>query len=368
MDPIRILSIVWYKVLPANFGGQKGIANFNQALGKLFPLVCLCSRNNEAPDDLSYTVLPELPDNKLQFFNPFVQQKIVRIAKREKPTHIILEHPYHAKAAIAACRATGAKLIVHSHNIEYERYREMKNKAWKFLFKLERKVHHLADLSLFKTEDDRKYAMGAFRLHPDKCIVVPYGVERPVKVPDAKTMIAERYGYELSFGKKLLLFAGTLDYKPNTEALFNIFRRLSYYLTHDMEIVICGRYRSDSSLFFLKNTSKNNITYAGEVEDIETYFSGADIFINPVLTGGGVQTKNLDALSYDLNIVCFDNMLSGLDLSFCKEKVFIAKAGDWNDFAEKMILALKSPSPPTPDSFFSYYSFNNQVARLAERL
>src|SRR4029078_5724825 len=166
MNPIRILSIVWYKVLPAEYGGQKGIVNFNQALGKLFPLVCLCSRNNEAPGDLSYTILPELPENKLQFFNPFVQQKIVRIAKREKPTNIILEHPYHARTAIAACKATGAKLIVHSHNIEFERYRQMKNKGWRLLFKLEKKVHQLADLSLFKTEDDRKFAMAEFRLHP----------------------------------------------------------------------------------------------------------------------------------------------------------------------------------------------------------
>jgi hypothetical protein len=104
------------------------------------------------------------------------------------------------------------------------------------------------------------------------------------------------------------------------------------------------------------------------VEDIETYFSGADIFINPVLTGGGVQTKNLDALSYGLNIVCFDNMLSGLELPLCREKVFIATANNWVDFAAKMRLALESPSPPTSPEFFQHYSFDNQVANLAKRL
>jgi glycosyltransferase involved in cell wall biosynthesis len=368
MDAIRILSIVWYKVLPAEYGGQKGIANFNQSLGKLFPLVCLCSKENEAPPGLSYTVLPELPVTKLQFLNPFIQQKIVGIAKREKPTHIILEHPYHAKAAINACKATGAKLIVHSHNIESERYRQLKKKGWQLLYKLEKRIHQLAALSLFKTENDRKYAIENFMLQPDKCIVMPYGVERPIRIKDAKTMISDRYGYGLSFQKKLLLFAGTLDYEPNLKAVFNIYEHLPPYLAPDQEIIICGRNRTRAEFFYLKNHSRNNVTYAGEVNDIATYFSAADIFVNPVMTGGGVQTKNLDALSYDLNIVCFDTMLSGLDLSFCRDKVFIARAGDWNDFAEKMNLAIKSPSPPITAGFFNHYSFDNQVAKLAKLL
>jgi len=368
MTPIRILSIVWYKVLPAAYGGQKGIANFNQALGKLFPLVCLCSSNNEVPEGLSYTVLPELPVSKLQFLNPFTRQKIVRIAEKEKPTHIILEHPYHAKAAIKACRATGAKLIVHSHNIEFQRYRQLKKKGWQLLYKLEKKVHQQAYLNLFKTENDMKYAIENFKLQPGKCMVMPYGVERPIKTENAKTIIADRYGYGFSFEKKLMLFAGTLDYEPNTKAVFNIYQYLSPYLANDGEIIICGRNWSRAEFFFWDSKRKFKITYAGEVDDIETYFSAADIFINPVMTGGGVQTKNLDALSYDLNIVCFDNMLSGLDLSFCRDKVFIAKAGDWYDFAYKMKLAIESPSPPTPFDFFYHYSFDNQVAILAKLL
>src|SRR3982750_2806198 len=196
MNPVRILSIVWYKVLPARFGGQKGIAHFNQALGKLYPVVCLCSRNNEPPANLSYTVLPKLPVSKWQFLNPFIQQRIVRIAKKEKPTHIILEHPYHARAAIKACRVTGAKLIVHSHNIESERYRQLNKTGWRILYRHEKNIHQQADLSLFKTEDELKYAVAHFELSPGKCMVMPYGIERSNK-PDkaaARKILAARHG------------------------------------------------------------------------------------------------------------------------------------------------------------------------------
>jgi hypothetical protein len=33
--------------------------------------------------------------------------------------------------------------------------------------------------------------------------------------------------------------------------------------------------------------------------------AGADIFLDPVETGGGIQSKIVEALSYDLNVVCF---------------------------------------------------------------
>lgn len=49
----KILSIVWYKVLPPVFGGQKGIAGFNKHLAKHHPLVCLCSSTFRRPRSLN---------------------------------------------------------------------------------------------------------------------------------------------------------------------------------------------------------------------------------------------------------------------------------------------------------------------------
>lgn len=367
MASVRILSIVWYKVLPARFGGQKGIAHFNQALGKLFPLVCLCSRNNEPPADLSYKVLPELPVSKWQFFNPFVQQKIAQIAKKEKPTYIILEHPYHAKAAIKACKATGARLIVHSHNIESNRYRQLGKRGWRLLYDQEKRIHQQAVLSLFKTEEEMNYAVKEFKLLPDKCMVMPFGIElhgKPDKVA-ARRLIGSRHG--IPDKCKLLLFAGTLDYAPNAEAVKYIYERIAPRLSTDIRIIICGRNKLEG-FTYLNTLSHPLIINAGEAEDISGYFAAADLFINPVSLGGGVQTKNLDALSYDLNIVCLDTMVSGIDLSKCGGKIFTCHPGDLQGFCELIEKALAAPPSSTPSAFFDFYLFDKQVIKLAERL
>lgn len=283
LNPIRILSIVWYKVLPAKFGGQKGIAHFNQALGKLFPLTCLCSRNNESSADLSYTLLPALPVSKWQFFNPLIHQKIVSIARKERPTHIILEHPYHAKAALKAKKATGAKLIVHSHNIESERYRQLGKRGWKYLYKHEKKVHQQAELSLFKTAVELEYAVQHFELMPGKCMVMPYGIERPAKVDKvtARKIITDRHG--ISSNSKILFFAGTLDYTPNEQAMINIFTQVAPQITRDYKIIVCGRNRI-KGFEHLNSLSHPMVINAGEVDDIENYFAAADLFLNPVMT------------------------------------------------------------------------------------
>jgi hypothetical protein len=57
----------------------------------------------------------------------------------------------------------------------------------------------------------------------------------------------------------------------------------------------------------LKNYADQNIIYAGFVDDISIYFKGADVFINPVSYGGGIKTKLVEALGYNLNAVSTSN-------------------------------------------------------------
>ena len=172
----KILSIVWHKVLPPMFGGQKGIAYFNRHLSSRYPLVCLCSKNNKPIDDLPYKILPLLPDSKWQFINPFCWRKIKSVAKKEKVTHIILEYPYHAIAAMRSKRATHAKLILHSHNIESERFRQMGKWWWKLLRVYEKWGLQKADL-LMVSREDLKRDLGSFA--PEAEVVPP-----PFRVSD----------------------------------------------------------------------------------------------------------------------------------------------------------------------------------------
>jgi polysaccharide biosynthesis protein PslH len=365
----KLLSIVWYKVLPPVFGGQKGIALFNQYLGEQVSLTCLCAITNEEIAGLSYKLIRQLPVNKRQFIDPVVIRKIISVAKQENPTHILLEHPYHAIAAFRAKKATGARIILHSHNIESERFHQAGQWWWRLLYRYERWAHRKVDLVLYKTTADKDYSIRHFNIPPEKCMVAPYGIEKK-QIPGrdkARELIRQRHA--INTDEKILLFAGTLDYTPNAAAVESIYSRIAPMLANEnskVKIIICGR-NKELAYQYLEKFSHPLVIRAGEVDDIENYFAGADVFINPVLFGGGVQTKNIDALSYHLNTVCFRNMIDDEIIPLTKDKLFLVAANDWEAFGFQVQNALKM-SFPTSTSFFEYYDWNTIIKKVKERM
>jgi glycosyltransferase involved in cell wall biosynthesis len=365
---VRIVSIVWYKVLPPQFGGQKGIAYFNQQIARHHPLVCVCSGNNEPADDLLYEVRPVLPQSKLQFLQPSAWKKIKEAVTAFNATHIILEHPYHGIAAVKAAKASGAKLVVHSHNIESLRFRSQGKWWWRLLAAYEKWTHRKADLNIFKTADDLQWAVNKFKLDPARCMVLPYGIERPAKDEEAAAFIRRRHN--IAAGSTLLLFAGTLDYAPNAQAMESIFKTLIPLLEkqeRQYHIIICGRNQLPAfrHLYKLRHPL---VTVTGEVKDIDRYFNAADVFINPVMDSSGIQTKNIDALSFDLPMVCFRNTLTGIDTSLCGDRLLSCPGNDWKAFAAAIEKASMMPAGKTPDDFFNHYSFRTQVDNLLTKL
>ncbi|MET0466923.1 MAG: glycosyltransferase family 4 protein [Chitinophagaceae bacterium] len=361
----KVLSLVWYKVYPPLFGGQKGIALFNRQLAKHCELVCLCSDNNEPREP--YTVLPVLAGGQRHVINPFYWQKVKRICNAEKPSAIILEHPYQGISAWIAARRINAKLVVHSHNIESSRFRQIGKWWWPLLRVYEKWVHRRADLSLFKTEEDLRWAIKYFGLDEEKCIVIPYGIEQTARQRMTNNFVREKYAIRPE--EKIFLFAGTLDYEPNAAAVENIFHELAPQLKMSgipFKIMICGRNRFPA-FQYLNELSDPNVIMAGEVEQIEPFFAAADVFINPVLYSGGIQTKIIDAIANGCNTVCFTSQARGIPPDVCGSKLLTAADHDWSDFTRKVLHAA-SYQAPTPSSFFEYFDWDRILQSLIRKL
>ncbi|HEX6334175.1 MAG TPA: glycosyltransferase [Flavisolibacter sp.] len=363
---MRFLSVVWYKVLPPRYGGQKGIALFNRALAARYPLACLCSADND-PASEEYPVLPELPVGKTQFANPLVWRKIIVQARSTQATHIILEHPYHAIAAVLAKKITGARLVVHSHNIEHIRFRDQGRRGWKQLCRLERYAHRRADLSLFKTAKDLVYATDAFGLDETKCMVLPYGFDQRLRPDTGTASIRERHN--IGDDTRIILFAGTLDYLPNAEALIHMIHhvapRLRTIMSQEYRIIICGRNERMAPLHE-QFCAFPEIIIAGDVPDISPYLHAADVFINPVTKVAGVQTKIIDAIAAGCNVACFEKATEGIDRNACTGKLFAAQDGSWQSFAAQVKTAMQE-KVPTPPSFYLTYSWDSIVDRFVGR-
>jgi glycosyltransferase involved in cell wall biosynthesis len=162
--------------------------------------------------------------------------------------------------------------------------------------------------------------------------------------------------------KKIILFAGSFDYEPNRQAFDDIIKNIVPKLRQKnipLQIIICGA-KQDLPLIKIPE-----ITLTGEVENLAEYMEAADIFINSVLTGSGIQTKNIDALSHGLPVVSTEFAAKGLPSYLQPSMLAVAKDGDWNDFTNCIANSLSNPAK-VESKFFEDYYWGNIVDRFLD--
>ena len=166
--------------------------------------------------------------------------------------------------------------------------------------------------------------------------------------------------------EKILLFNGLLDYKPNLEALMFILKDINPLLMHQhafqYKIVICGKGLPEH-LNELREYTDKNIIYAGFVDDIEMYFKAADIFLNPVQTGGGIKTKMVEAIAYGAEVISSKTGAAGINESVCGDKLNIVPDYNPTAFAEAIIKNAGANSV-TPQSYYDHYFWGSIIQKV----
>jgi hypothetical protein len=366
----NVLSIVTYKIFPAKLGGQKAIALFNEYLSKHDKLSCFTIKDND-PSLAPYKVFNLLSNHRLRYINIFYFGTIKKIIRENKITHIIVAHPYYGWMALLLKYFCKVKVIVHSYNIESERFRTLGKWWWKILWYYEKFVHQKADYTFCITAEDRDYFFKNYKIPFEKSAVITYGISWnsiPAKIErsEAKNALLEKYS--LDSDTNLFLFNGTLDYRPNLNAVNDIIEKINpLFIKKNISyrIIICGK-GLPGELNELKNYSSQHIIYAGFVDDISIYFKGADVFINPVTDGGGIKTKLVESLGYNLNVVSTVNGAIGVDAKMSNGKLLLCKNGDWKNFADEMESAL-GICQDVSSEFFEHFYWEN-IAEKAARV
>ena len=363
----KILDIIPYKILPAHVGGQKGIAIFSKYLGAQNELTAVSVKDNEVHLAETYRMIPLFSKKRIRYLNLFYIFQIKKIVKRKNIKNVITEHPYMAWMGFYLKKRSGVKWFVHSHNIEFERFRTL-NKSWyKLLKKYETWSYKNADAVFFKTNEDIQFAVNNAMVKKENAVLVPFGIEIKEMPADRREQKKKIYDqYNISEETTLLFFNGALDYKPNADALSFILNEINPLLLQNKfmnyRILICGRGLPES-LNDLKNYVDKNIIYAGFVDDVYAYFKATDIFINPVVTGGGVKTKIVEAMGYGATVISCVTGAAGIELSVCGEKIKIVADNNAEAFATE-IIQTKNEITNTPDSYYYYYYWGNIVKKL----
>ena len=360
---IKILSLVSYKFLPPDMGGQKGIAFFNRYLSKTINLCCVTIEENSNTHVEGYPIKNILGNSRIRYINPFYFFTISQLIKENKITHLIIEHPYYGWLGILLKWFCKVKLIVHSHNIESHRFKSMGRWWWGILWHYEKFTHKNANHSFFIQDDDRNYAIENFKLNPQDCTTITYGFElshAPAAENKrlARELICEKHNIPVT--EKILLFNGTLGYKPNLDALNSILERINPLLLAEpgfnYKIIICGN-KLPIEYKGLIEYKEKNIIYAGFVDDINPYFKGADIFINTVIEGGGIKTKLVEALGYNLSVITTKSGAVGIPTEVTGAKMKVVDDGDWSAFVQQIILM--NTDVTTVPEFFEHFYWGN---------
>lgn len=347
-------------------GGQKGIAFFCKYLGEQNKLTCISVQSNEKRLAENYELISLFDDSGLRYANPFYLKKIKRIAIEKNAKNIITEHPYMAWIGWVLRKQLKLKWFVHSHNIEFERFRTL-GKWWHpVLKKYESWAYKNADAVFFVTSEDIEFAVHQKMIKRENAFLVPYGIELKKLPGDIQRQKEKIYAkHNIPKDCRLLFFNGALSYKPNTDALRFILDEINPLLLQQKNfqyrILICGK-DLPRSFSQLKNYIDKNIIYAGFVDDISAYFKATDIFLNPVITGGGVKTKVIDAISFGVSVISCVTGAAGINLPACGNKIKIVDDSDAGAFVNAITTADISTS--TPNSYYDYYYWGNIIKRI----
>ena len=369
---IRALTLISYKFLPPKLGGHKNIALFFKFFSLLIKTTCVTVKDNDTSGVKEYEVLNILQNSKFRYANFFYFFTLRKIIRDKKITHLMIEHPYYGWLGILLKIFCKVKLVVRSQNIEAERFKSIGKWWWGILWNYERITHQFANFNFFIQQDDMAYAIAKYKLSPEKCFVITYGFELtgpPTKQEreTAKQTISALYN--ISKEERILLFNGSLNYKPNKDALDNILNNINPLLLAEKhfkyKIIVCGS-NLEESYNGLKDYADKNIIFAGFVDDITLLYKGADMLINPVMDGGGIKTKLVEALGYNMNVVTTTSGAIGVPVSITGNKMKIVDDDSWNSFSEAIVQS--NIETTIPDLFFNYFYWGKIAEKAAHIL
>jgi len=367
----KVLAIAPYPYLPYFSGGQKFIAQFFEYLGKEIDLTVISVAENDFSLAKSYKTVPLLKKSFSRYIDRSLVAKLINLTKKEEFDTIICEHPYFAWLAFAVRKRTGVKVIIHTHNIEYQRFRSTGKWWWPVLKQYEKNSFEKADGLFFITPEDKNFAITNWKIEKEKCINLPFGVE--IKTyPEDRAYYRQTVLQKHAIGEneRIFLFNGLLNYKPNIDALKIILDKINPLLLANTslkyKIIICGKSLPEE-MNELKEYTDKNIIYAGFVDSIEAYLKATDIFLNPVQSGGGVKTKMVEAIAYGATVVATETGATGISKDVCGDKLAIVADNDWEGFA-KAVIEKNAISTTTPQQYYSYYSWENVITNMLTQL
>ena len=202
---------------------------------------------------------------------------------------------------------------------------------WRRLRRYEAQVCRRADKVLAVSEAD---AVALQDLVPGLDVtVVPNGV-------DTQAYRAESPSAEVQIPQNALVFTGTMDFRPNVDAMLWFARRVLPLVRAQVSqarLFVVGQ-RPHRRLHKLRRDPA--VVLTGWVEDVRPYIAQASVYVAPLRIGGGTRLKLLEAMAMGKAVVATRLGAEGYPVRDGHELVLADAPGD---FAAAVVELLRAP-------------------------
>lgn len=270
--------------------------------------------------------------------------QIKEIINCENVDVVIVDFPNMAKNIIKLAKSSrGIVYTMNEHNVEYVRMRGMAKVSNISLIK--RIAYYLESLRL-EVYERNLYKSGIFSGISFFSEEDRFFFEKNIDISDAKLVTiplgANDYGVRpLKLNNKTLLFVGRLDRIaiPNIEAIVWFVHKIWPIILESVpeaKLVIAGANPDDE----IMNMSSESISIIPNFSDMKEIYDMTDCVILPLLSGGGVKGKLLEAVAFRKHIVTTNHGIEGTEFEGNKH---VSLANDEESFAKSCIdILLKS--------------------------
>lgn len=259
-------------------------------------------------------LLTNIPYQISRFVTKDYKIKLMSLLSQNKYDFIILETIYLTPYLPVIKKYSAAKILLRTHNLEYEIWdRLFKGANWgmsKVLYKW--LAHQMFRYESFRLHSiDYLLAISARELSTFKSL---YPSLNGIVIPITWNASNEMYQTALKSNNinVSLFFIGSLDWKPNQEGLLwflhNVWPLCHAKFPH-ISFYVAGRNMPDN----IKQMSLDGVVMVGEVEDAVSFVSQHDIAIVPLLSGSGMRAKIIEAMALGKVVVTTSMGLEGIE-------------------------------------------------------
>lgn len=247
---------------------------------------------------------------------------------------VIIDNP---QMIINCDMSTKVPKILTQHNIEYKAFESMykntDNIFRKLMYKREYRLMELferkyylgenIDAYTFISQDDKDYFESNYKYK--STLLLPPGIEghKPK---------------EIKLNSYNIVFTGKMDYEPNIQAMKWFCEKVFPVIEREVDNVkfyIVGKNPTE----YINSLAKENVIVTGMVDSVDEYLDIADIVVIPLLSGGGVKIKLIEAIQRNNIVVTTTKGVEGTEF---KHKQDVLVTDNESEFASYCIDILKN--------------------------